>query len=117
MTHAELEGLWTGTAFVPWRDFYEMGGTIAEEATGKTVLNLKMMLRDLGYPGIDLAPVFDDATRQAIFDFQGRIGLSADGLVGPQTKISLYNTRPELNIPMLRPLAPVQRAALQEGGF
>jgi general secretion pathway protein A len=116
LTHAELEGLWTGTAFVPWRDFYEMGGTIAEEATGKTVLNLKMMLRDLGYPGIDLAPVFDDTTRQAIFDFQNRIGLPADGLVGPQTKIALYNTRPELNIPVLRPLAPVQRAALQEGG-
>lgn len=114
LTHAELEGLWTGSAFVPWRDFYGMGGTIAEETMGEAVLNLKMMLRQLGYKGIEVTPAFDAATRQAIFDFQNRIGLPADGVVGPQTKIALYNTRPELDIPMLRPLAPVQRAALQE---
>jgi general secretion pathway protein A len=115
LSHAELETLWTGTAYVAWRDFYGMDGNIPGEATRETILNLKMMLRELGYPGIDLRPVFDVAIQQAIVDFQTRIGLPADGVVGPQTKIALYNTRPELRIPLLRPLAPVQRAVPQEG--
>jgi general secretion pathway protein A len=111
LTRAELEALWSGKTFVLWRNFYSLARQIPGRASSETILNLKSMLRDLGFPGIETGPEFDDATRRAVIDFQTRLGLPADGLVGPQTKIALYNTRPELTIPMLRPLAPVQRTA------
>lgn len=115
LTREELQAQWKGMAYVPWRDFYALTGDIPGEASDETVLNLKVMLRELGYAQIESSPIFDAATRRAVVDFQARMGLVADGVVGSQTKIALYSTRPELATPLLRPLAPVQRAALPRG--
>ncbi len=114
LTHDGLQSTWTGKAYVLWRDYYALSGRIPGEAGAAAVLNLKTMLRELGYTDIDRRAGFDDATRRAVVDFQTRVGLPADGVVGPQTKIALYNTRPELAIPLLRPLAPIQRAVPRE---
>ena len=114
LSHDGLQSVWTGRAYVLWRDYYALTGRIPGDAGAESVLNLKMMLRELGYTQIDRRAGFDDATRSAVVDFQMRVGLPADGVVGPQTKIALYNTRPELAIPLLRPLAPIQRAVPRE---
>ena len=101
-----LNGLWSKTAYVLWKDFYAMAGDIPGQASGETVLNLKRLLRPLGYDHLGLDPVFDGPTRRAVIDFQTRHGLPADGVVGSMTKIALYNTRPELAIPKLQAQTP-----------
>jgi general secretion pathway protein A len=107
----DLHARWTGSAYVLWRDFYAMAGRIPGGASEEAILHLKEMLRVLGYDRLDPGPVFDPATLQAVIDFQARQGLPADGVVGPQTKIALYNTRPELDIPRLRPAASLHPIA------
>ena len=103
---AELKKRWTGTAYIFWKDFYSLAGEIPRQATGETILTLKLLLREIGYNQVGLSAVFDGATRRAVMDFQARHGLPRDGVVGSLTKIVLYNTRTGLGIPRLHaPLA------------
>jgi general secretion pathway protein A len=60
-----------------------------------------MHIRELGYGDIDTSPEYDDKTRQAIMEIQKKYGLHQDGLVGPLTKIILYNKIERLNIPKI----------------
>lgn len=98
----ELYRQWSGTAYVLWKDFYAMAGEIPGKASSETVLTLKRLLRELGYGQVGLSTAFDESTRQAVIDFQTRHGLPADGVVGSLTKIALYNTRPNMDIPRLK---------------
>ena len=56
---AELSRYWTGTAYVPWKNFFGLTGTIPRNASEESVLSLKLMLTDMGFEGIDAAPVYD----------------------------------------------------------
>jgi general secretion pathway protein A len=58
-----------------------------------------MHLLDMGYDKIKINPVYDDQTRAAVKKIQKKYGLKADGLVGPLTKIVLYNEKKSLKIP------------------
>lgn len=51
---------------------------------GKDVQILQELLKIRGYD-IKASGVFDDLTYQAVKDFQGKINISADGIVGSQT--------------------------------
>ncbi len=58
-----------------------------------------MHLHDMGYNKIKIDPVYDDQTKAAVKKIQAKYGLKADGLVGPLTKIVLYNEKKSLKIP------------------
>ncbi len=94
----DLKGLWTGTAYVLWKNFLAISGTIPREAPQEAVITLKMLLKDMGH-NIDIKPIYDDQTRKIIEDIQKKYGLKADGSVGPMTKIVLYNNMKSFNIP------------------
>ncbi|MGD8369024.1 MAG: AAA family ATPase [Desulfobacterales bacterium] len=98
---AELEQLWSGPAHVLWKNFFAISGTIPGASPGESVITLKLLLRDLGYDGVDLSPAYDDNTRMAVMDVQARQNLPVDGVVGPMTKIALYNLKQGLPIPKL----------------
>ena len=102
MSPRELNRRWTGTAYVLWKDFYGMAGEMPGKASPETVQTLKRLLREFGYDQVGPGTAFDEATRRAVIDFQTRHGLPADGVVGSLTKIALYNTRPEMDIPRLK---------------
>jgi len=58
-------------------------------------------MHDLGYREVDITPTYDDKTAKAIKQVQRRHRIPVDGVVGPLTKIALYNEKAALNIPRL----------------
>jgi len=103
-----LNWYWTGTAYLPWRDFVGIGATVPLTGGSKAVRKVKQLLAAAGLP----APVdtgrYDDHTRTLIEQLQASHGLQPDGVVGALTKICLYNESPGLNIPHLDVAAEAQ---------
>jgi len=98
---AALTKMWNGRAHILWRNHFNYTGVIPINSPGEVILALKEHLKTLGFPVGVLDTTYDDVTRQAIKTIQARNGLDADGMVGPQTKIVLYNEDPSLTIPRL----------------
>jgi general secretion pathway protein A len=97
----EVNDAWTGMAYLPWKNFLSMAGTIPGNAPAESVLTLKMLLREGGQPEIPLTPEYDTLTQRAIEKLQSKYGLTVDGTVGPLTKIALYREQPRFEIPRL----------------
>ena len=97
----ELMGRLAGPIYLFWKDFLSDPGTIPVSSTPETVIALKLLLRDMGHGEIAIAPAYDDLTEQAVRRVQLKYGLKVDGLVGPMTKICLYNDNPKLWQPRL----------------
>ncbi|MFO7962709.1 MAG: AAA family ATPase [Desulfobacterales bacterium] len=101
-----LNAYWSGSAYVPWKDFYGYNGLIPANATEESILTLKMHIRDIGYDHIEFSPYYDKATFEAVKMIQHEHGLLEDGLVGPLTTIILYNQLGKLDIPKLSMQTP-----------
>jgi len=95
----DLESCWSGVAYIPWKNFFSLTGTIPLDAPGDTIITLKMLLRDIGYNKIEISPVYDEDAQQAIKNIQKKHGIGVDGIVGSSTKIVLYNEKKSLEIP------------------
>jgi peptidoglycan hydrolase-like protein with peptidoglycan-binding domain len=91
----------SGPIYLFWKDFLSDPGTIPVSSAPETVIALKLLLRDMGHADIAIAPVYDELTEQAVRQVQIKYGLKVDGLVGPMTKICLYNDNPKLWQPRL----------------
>jgi len=97
-----IRPFWTGFAAVPWKDFFSCTGEIPTFAPQESIITLKMMLKDMGFPDIRLDGIYDESARKAIRTIQAKHGLLADGVVGPFTKIVLYNEHGAFPIPHIR---------------
>jgi len=97
----EVRDYWTGMAYIPWKNFFALTGTIPFDAPGESVITLKLLLKDIGFENIELSPQFDETTRLAIEGIQLKHDLPVDGVVGSMTKIALYNEKKSLKIPHL----------------
>jgi general secretion pathway protein A len=103
---AELQQAWTGVAYIPWKNFLSLAGTIPGNAPADSVLALKMLLRDLGHTGVPMTKDYDAVTQKTIEQIQSRYGLPIDGVVGNLTKIILYREGKSFNVPPIaRPRA------------
>lgn len=91
----------SGAVYIPWKNFFAYRGTIPLTASGESVIMLKMHLQDIGFNDIEINPIYDDLTKQAVKQVQRKNGIRPDGIVGPLTKIVLYNEKKSLNIPHL----------------
>jgi general secretion pathway protein A len=100
-TLQEVKTYWSGAAFVPWKNFFSYIGEIPSHATADAVITLKMMLREIGFSDIPMDPNYDERARQAIQATQAKHGIRPDGIVGPNTKIVLYNEYGSFDIPHL----------------
>ena len=98
----DIKDHWTGIAYVPWKDFYGCTGEIPTYAPEASVKALKLLLKDIGYQDLEINPIYDDQTKQAVVDVQKKNGLPPDGMVGPFTKIILYNEQKNIKIPHIR---------------
>jgi general secretion pathway protein A len=87
---AEVDRMWTGRAYVIWRDFENLGGTFGRGAQGPRVARFQRLLRRAGYYAGVPTGEYDQATEAAVLEFQRAYGLVADGLVGQLTRIVLY---------------------------
>ncbi|MBN2122868.1 MAG: AAA family ATPase [Deltaproteobacteria bacterium] len=99
----DLRPYWSGVAYIPWKNFLDYEGIIPLNAPRDSVITLKMFMQDIGFENIEITPAYDESTRKAIMMVQERHGIRADGIVGPLTKIVLYNEKSALNIPHIRP--------------
>jgi general secretion pathway protein A len=95
---------WSGEAFIFWKNFKDLRGTISQRSKGKDIKVLKQFLQQLGYNHIPATEEYDQETEQVIKDIQNKYGLHVDGLVGSLTKISLYNEDNKLVMPSLAQL-------------
>ena len=92
---------WSGAAYVPWKNYLGYDRVISYGSRGEPVLSHKAFLRDLGYEGVDMNPDYDEKTLAVIKGIQAKHGLAMDGLIGPLTRIALYNEHGSLDIPRL----------------
>ena len=95
----EIKKYWLGRSYILWENIFSYKGTIPITSPKESIIALKMHLLDMGYDKIKINPVYDDQTRAAVKKIQKKYGLKADGLVGPLTKIVLYNEKKSLKIP------------------
>jgi general secretion pathway protein A len=96
-----LESFWYGTAYVLWRD--EWGGRryLAKGMKGEPIGQLQSSLHDLGYYQQAPSGVFDGKTAEAVRTFQRDHLLDDDGILGPQTRIVLYQKLKRFPMPTL----------------
>jgi len=97
----QLTSYWSCVAYVAWKDFLNLPGTLSSQNSGDSVLTLKRFMHELGYEDLDITPIYDDKTARAIKQVQRIHGIQVDGVVGPLTKIALYNKKAALTIPRL----------------
>jgi general secretion pathway protein A len=99
LSPVELESYWSGVAFIPWKNFLSLKGTIPINCPKDSITTLKMLLRDIGFKEVEINSFYDDKTRQAVKEIQKKYGLHIDGTVGSTTKIALYNEKKVLKQP------------------
>jgi len=96
---SDLESYWSGVAYIPWKNFLSLAGTIPLDSPKDSIITLKMLLRDIGFNKVEISPFYDENTRQAVKYVQGKYGIHMDGVVGSTTKIALYNEKKFKGIP------------------
>ena len=99
---AELEALWGGEAWVPWRDFESLPDIVQPGVSGRSLVWLQETLTALGFYAGPLTGRFDAQTQSAVRAFQRSRDLIEDGTVGPRTKMSLYDSMPGYEVPRLQ---------------
>lgn len=94
---------WSGTAYVFWKNYHSIDGIVPVNAPKDSITALKMLIHDIGYNHLRINSKYDSATVKAVKDIQAKYGLLTDGVVGPLTKIVLYNESKSLKVPHLLP--------------
>lgn len=94
-----LGWFWAGVAYIPWKDFRSIEGTIPYSDDTQSLLALKEVIQEIGFDGVQMTPDYDDHTREIVREIQAKYGLEVDGLVGSLTKIALYNEGEAFNTP------------------
>ena len=92
---------WSGTAYLPWKNFLSIWGTIPKSSNKDSIITLKLLLHDLGYDDVEINDEYDGWTRRAIEEVQAKYGITVDGFVGPLTKMILYQEKESFEIPRL----------------
>ncbi|GAB6145720.1 AAA family ATPase [Desulfocicer niacini] len=108
-----LKASWSGVAYIPWKNFMSLSGTLPGNAGKEDILILKRLLREIGYNDIDPGPEYDRKTRNAIIQVQRQYGLTIDGVVGSMTKIVLYKEKKSLVIPSLEKTGIIFKGGLE----
>lgn len=90
---------WFGRAYLFWKDFENVNAPLTVGSVGQQVRRLYMLLSQT--PGIDARlfanarlDTFSQQTQEVVARFQKSKRLAPDGIVGPQTMITLYNSVP-----------------------
>jgi len=94
-----LSSYWSGLAYIPWKNFLSLTGTIPLNSSKDTIITLKILMHDIGFNNIEINPFYDESTQHAVKEIQKKHGIQVDGVVGSTTKIVLYNEKNDFKIP------------------
>jgi len=97
----EINLYWSGVAYLPWKNFLSISGTLPTRTNEDSIITLKLLLHELGYHKVELNGDYDIRTRNAIEEIQTKYGILADGFVGSLTKIILYRSKGSFEMPRL----------------
>ncbi len=97
----EIKFSWSGIAYLPWKNFLSIWGTIPLRSSQDSIVTLKLLLQDLGFGNVEINSEYDARTRNAIEGVQAKYGIPVDGYVGPLTKIILYREKNMYAMPYL----------------
>jgi len=97
----ELEFYWSGVAYLPWKNFHSIWGTIPAQSYKDSVITLKLLLQDIGFENMTTDDQYDGLAQHAVEMIQAKYGIPVDGYVGPLTKIILYREKGSLEMPQL----------------
>ena len=89
LTKAELESIWSGKAFILWKNYKKIPPQIAAGSKSKEAAFLKRLLVQAGVD-VSNGGAFDQKTVEAIKSFQEAKGLKISGQPDPQTLLYLY---------------------------
>jgi general secretion pathway protein A len=92
---------WTGIAYVPWKNYLPGTRIISVNQTGDEVAALKRLLRDIGFDDITMDAKYDAAAVEAVKSVQRKYRITVDGVVGPMTRIVLFNEQSTWAVPHL----------------
>lgn len=98
---AEIDFYWSGVAYVPWKNYLSIYGTIPKQSFGDSVVALKLLLRDIGFDRLAIDTEYDPQTRDVVESLQNKYGIPVDGFVGPLTKIILYREKQDYSMPQI----------------
>ncbi len=97
----EIERFWSGVAFVPWKNYLSIWGTIPSQSFEDSVISLKLLLTEIGFTNLKIDGNYDQPTQDAVEAIQAKYGIPVDGFVGPLTKIILYREKNAYDMPQL----------------
>jgi general secretion pathway protein A len=100
LSRTELEGLWSGRAFVPWRNFLNIP-SLTPGMKGEAVIRLQKLLQDSGVYKVEPTGLYDHETTAAIREFQSAQGIVKNGRLGKQTLFFLYRKAESHSAPRL----------------
>ncbi len=89
-SNEELNGCWSGRAYLPWKNFLDIPPMLRQGSRGNRVSRLQTLLKGAGAYQGPVTAVFDLATVAALKDFQRARGIDPDGLPGNETLLLLY---------------------------
>ena len=98
---AELESIWSGRAYIPWKNHLNIPPGIKGGAQGRAVSRLQTLLQGGGLYKGGLSGVMDRPTLDAVGSFQMAQGIDPAGGVGRQTLFLLYRTARGFTNPVL----------------
>ncbi len=97
----DLQPFLTGDMYIAWKDNFGYDKIVSESSSEDSIVSLKLLLNSMGFDDVDMTPVYDDSVKDAVKMIQNKYGLNEDGLVGPLTKIMLYNEKQQDYVPYL----------------
>jgi len=96
-----LRRLWSGRAYVSWKNYQDIPSVAAPGSTGEEVARLQTLLREAGVYDGPMSGVYDRSTIAAVVRFQAMRGIVQDGRVGPRTLLLLYQAAGSYGAPVL----------------
>jgi len=101
LSGSELESIWSGRAYLPWKNHLGISPGVKAGAQGQAVNRLQELLKGGGLYRGPLTGIFDQSTLDAVRSFQSAKGIEPDGVVGRQTLLLLYRAVPTFTNPSL----------------
>ncbi len=98
---AEITPLWSGQAYIPWRNREKIHLPMAQGSAGNDVIRVQILLQAAGFRSVEVNGLYDEATAKTVKDFQASRKISVTGKVGPITLIQLYKTVNGASLPSL----------------